>query len=89
MKKITHTLERFFKDKDGKVVIGQTPNAPILIWAVLLVVNLFLHNPHVGIVQNLFLFAWAYLELTEGVNYFRKTLGAVVLVGIVVSFFLR
>ena len=85
MKKTTHALERFFKDKDGKVVIGQTPNAPILIWAVLLVANLFIHNPHISTLQNVFLFVWAYLELTEGVNSFRKTLGAVIALGVIVG----
>lgn len=85
MKKTTHALERFFKDKDGKVVIGQTPNAPILVWAVLLVANLFIHNSHIGTLQNVFLFVWAYLELTDGVNYFRKALGAVIALGIIVG----
>lgn len=80
--------ERFFQDKHGKLVIGQSPNAPILAWAILVVANLFLHNPHVAILQNTVLFAWAYLELTEGVNYFRKLLGAVVLIGVTVGFFL-
>lgn len=82
-------MDRFFKDKDGNVVLGQPPNAPILLWAVLLVANLFLHNSHVAMVQSAFLFTWAYLEFTQGVNYFRKMLGAVVLIGVTISFFLR
>lgn len=87
MKKTATIIERFFKDKDGRWVVGQFPNALISIWAVLLVTNLFMHNPHVSSLQSAVLFAWAYLELTQGVNYFRKTLGAAVLLVVVIGFF--
>ena len=33
------------------------------------------------------LFIWAYLELTAGANYFRKALGAAVLIAIALSYF--
>jgi hypothetical protein len=34
-----------------------------------------------------FLFTWAYLEITQGASYFRRVLGAVVLAGVLMSFF--
>lgn len=89
MKKNATFVQRFFQDKHGNVVIGQAPNVPIIAWAVLMVENLFMHNPHISMLASTVLFAWAYLEITEGVNNFRKTLGAVVLVGVVVGIFLR
>jgi hypothetical protein len=33
------------------------------------------------------LFAWAYLELAQGVNYFRRLLGLAVLTAAVVGYF--
>lgn len=86
---LKNKVEAFFKDKNGKVVIGQFPSVLISLWVVLLVLNLFMHNKNVDDLQAAVLFAWAYLELTQGVNYFRKTLGAVVLVVVIVGFFAR
>lgn len=77
-------LTNFFKDKNGKVVLGQTPNAPLVGWFVFLVLAHVIPTGRwqqvAGYVSFGFIFTWAWLELTQGVNYFRRLLGAVVLI---------
>jgi hypothetical protein len=76
-------IQDIFGNKKGKLVFWQRPNLPIIGWAISMVVGHFL--PH-GNWQTTatylsfgFLFTWAYLEITQGVNNFRKILGVVVL----------
>ncbi|NCU30791.1 hypothetical protein EOL73_03560 [Candidatus Saccharibacteria bacterium] len=85
---IFDAVKKFFKDKHGKWVIAQFPNFLMFAWLTLLLINFFAHDQNISVLQNAVLFTWAYLELTEGSSYFRKTLGAIVLIGLVVSFFL-
>lgn len=84
-------IDSTFKDKDGKWAIVQPPNWPIIFWAFFKVLG-YLHissNFKNGFefLSTSFLFLWAYLELTSGVNYFRRVLGLAVLLGIIVSHF--
>ena len=81
--------EDFWRDKHGDVVIWQTPNAFLIGWALLTIISLFLNN---GSVADLFtwlgmasLVIWSLLEIFKGVNYFRRILGAVVLILILLS----
>ena len=76
-------LDKIFKDKDGNIIIGQSPNLPIIIW----LVALTLTKISDGRLSDLFsyisfgaLFTWAYLEIFEGTNYFRRFLGVAVMV---------
>lgn len=75
-------VHSFFKDKDGKVVIGQTPNTPMLLFIVFSLVQLAPHT-HVTRIAiwgaRIAISYWAYLEIVSGVNAFRKSLGLVVL----------
>jgi len=66
----------------------QSPNLLLSVWLVLLIVNFFIQNQHTKTLQSAVLFTWAYLELTQGESYFRKSLGAVVLATLTFSFFL-
>lgn len=83
--------KHFFRDKNGKIVLWQAPNVPLYGWAVTKFASLFIANSDLktGLAQlsTALLFVWAYLELTKGVNYFRKCLGLLVLVAIIISFF--
>ena len=79
----------FFKDKQGKIVIAQTPNLPLIGWALFTILAWFWQNNKYEI-HNLFtllafgfIFTWCYLEITSGVNTFRRILGVVVLMGTV------
>lgn len=83
--------KHFFRDKDGRIVLWQAPNIPLYGWAVTKFASLFIANSDLktGLAQlsTALLFVWAYLELTKGVNYFRKSLGLLVLAAIIISFF--
>ena len=82
-------FNRTFRDSDGNIVIAQMPNLPILVWitATLLKLILTSGNIYTGLDALAFgsLFTWAWLELFSGVNYFRRALGLVVLLGAIAS----
>jgi hypothetical protein len=82
-------FDQIFHDSTGKIALVQMPNLLILVWigATLLKmvftvdrINLLLDTVAFGA-----LFAWAWQELFQGANYFRKGLGLLVLVGIILS----
>lgn len=81
----------FFKDKHGHVVLFQKPNALVCAWALCKIISIFLSEGRLKsgsmALGTAFLFAWAYLEITQGVTYFRRLLGLIVLGVIIVGFF--
>lgn len=80
---IRDCFDRVFKDSEGNLVLWQYPNLALLTWLVLRATSMFVHSVHLksslSDISQLFLFAWAYLETTTGVNLFRKSLGVAVL----------
>ena len=72
------------------IVIAQMPNLPIRVGSAAIVLQLILPSGKIGAALDLVpfgaLFTWAWQELFEGVNYFRRTLG---LIGLVTLIFLR
>jgi hypothetical protein len=84
-------LGNFFKDKHGHVVIMQWPNLPLYGWIVFKLIGLVVskgrHKDGCEQLAMAFLFAWALLEITQGVNYFRRFLGLVVGISIALSYF--
>jgi len=84
-------LKNFFKDKDDNVIIGQFPNLPLIGWFVCMVITLFIPLGFLKTgfynLSNAFLFLWAYLEITQGVNYFRRLLGVIVMTIIITAYF--
>ena len=78
-----------FRDHDGNIVIAQMPNPPLLVWLAATLLNLLptTGNIHTGLEALAFgaLFTWAWEELFQGVNYFRRALGLVVLLGVLAS----
>ena len=92
LKFMENTLfDKTFRDNEGNIVIAQAPNLPLLVGLVATVLKLIVTtgNIHTGLDAVAFgsLFTWAWLELFEGVNYFRRALGFVVLVGVIASRF--
>lgn len=81
-------VKEFCSDKDGKIVIGQFPNFPLILWFLTKGMSLVTNNKglktSLDIASLIFLTIWALLELTRGVNSFRKTLGAITLVFIAI-----
>ena len=80
-------FDKIFRDSNGNIVIAQPPNLPIIVWGVASLLKLFFINGLINVGLDLIafgsLFTWAWLELFQGVNYFRRMLGFVVLVGFV------
>lgn len=85
------TAQKWFKDSRGNVVIWQRPNIPLWGWIVTRLSDRLVHDTHVSnglhYLGVTLLFTWSYLELTSGVNYFRRTLGLVVLAFTIISLF--
>jgi hypothetical protein len=82
-------FDQFFRDGTGDIIIGQPPNLPIVIWGVASLLRLIFKTGQIDFGLNLLatgaLLVWAILELFQGVNYFRRALGAIVLIGLLVS----
>ena len=68
-------------------VVAQFPNLPLWVWLVATIVSKLTSGTAesvalaIGVVA---LTAWAYLELSEGVNWFRRLLGVAALIYIVI-----
>ena len=84
-------LDKTFRDSEGNIVIAQPPNLPLLLGITATVLKLIVKsgNVYTGLDAIGFgcLFTWAWQELFEGVNYFRRALGLLVLIGVVASRF--
>ena len=79
-------FDRTFRDSEGKIVIAQMPNLPLVVGLAAILLQLLLPSGKIHIALDLVafgaLFTWAWQELFEGVNYFRRALGLIVLVGL-------
>lgn len=81
--KFKQVFDWLFRDDKGTIVIAQAPN-----WPLQLVVGFYLLKfvQIDGLISfsvwggRISLLYWAYLEITQGVNGFRKLLGVTVLV---------
>jgi hypothetical protein len=82
-------LRKFITDKEGKIAVWQTPNLPLWSWLVLTILAHVVPSAHgksvLGYLATSFLFVWAYLELRSGLSYFRRSVGLIVLLGIVMN----
>jgi hypothetical protein len=82
-------FDKIFRDSDGNIVIAQMPNLPIIVWITASLLKLVFPTGEIntGLDALAFgsLFTWAWLELFQGVNYFRRALGLGVLIGVMVS----
>ena len=81
-------LKKFFQDKDGKLAVFQWPNVPLSAWIILSIVSMFVPSElsrNLHLLSSMFLFVWAYLEITSGVSMFRRTFGAVVFIYILLT----
>ena len=82
-------FDKLFRTANGEIVLGQLPNLPILIWVAASILKLFVKTARVqiglDIIASSALFVWAIAELFQGVNYFRRYLGLVVLIWLLIS----
>ncbi|MEH1769714.1 MAG: hypothetical protein V7L27_32420 [Nostoc sp.] len=81
-------FDKTFRDSNGKIVVAEMPNPPLILWIVASLLTLIFTtgkiNTVLDVLANGSLFTWAWLELFQGVNYFRRALGLAVLIGIIV-----
>ncbi|MEH2442765.1 hypothetical protein [Nostoc sp.] len=82
-------VDKTFRDSDGNIVIAEMPNLPLIVWIATTLLALIFTNGKINtvleVLANGSLFTWAWLELFQGVNYFRRALGLAVFIGIIVS----
>lgn len=85
--KATTLFDRTFRDSEGKIVIAQPPNLPLLVGLAATLLELVFPGGKLQIGVDLVafgaLFTWAWQEVFEGVNYFRRSLGLIVLMGMI------
>lgn len=90
LKMMENTLvDKTFRDSNGEIVLAQMPNLPLIVWIVASLLTLVFTSGKVNtvldVVANGSLFTWAWMELFQGVNYFRRALGLAVFIGIIGS----
>lgn len=77
------------KEASNKTVIFQKPNGPLIVWLAALVLSKIFTEGYwysfFSVVSYGALFTWAWLEIFYGHNYFRRTLGVVILCFAVLS----
>lgn len=75
--------DRCFRDDAGRLVIAQFPNWPLWLWGgASLLREVLPDSPGTPLLDWISLGAiayWSYLEIFDGVNYFRRALGLMVL----------
>lgn len=79
-------MRNIFKTEQGEIVVGQWPNMPLVLWFVFLV-GARLPLPELwtqlfDMASFIVILIWAMLELVSGVNLFRRIVGGVVLVAV-------
>jgi hypothetical protein len=84
------TVEKVCKDKDGKWTLFQFPNLPLLVWLLCVITSRLTNgdtSTNISNLGNIFLSIWAYLEIAYGDSIFRRILGSIVLLAIVLNNF--
>ncbi len=86
---LTRIKDWMFRDRaTGKIVIAQFPNLPLLAWLVASVLTLATTGTlrtALGYLASVALLVWAADEIWRGVNPFRRMMGGLVLVWVLVS----
>lgn len=84
-------FDQTFRDNEGNIVIAQPPNLPLIVGVTTTLLTLVVPSGDfsrgLGAVAFGSLFTWAWLELFDGVNYFRRGLGLFALLGLIASRF--
>ena len=76
--------DKCFKDKQGKIALTEQANAPIIVAVISAIPALLVSGNIFGTIAALVsfgaFFTWSWLEIFDGVNYFRRVLGVVVMI---------
>ena len=84
-------LKRFFQDKDGHWAIIDWPNVPLIVWFGCVAMARLTNgraNHGVSALGSAALLTWAYLEITAGKSWFRRVVGSIVAIYVIMSFFI-
>lgn len=68
------------KDGRERLALWQRPNLALAGWFILTIINHFADSSKVSWLATALIFTWAYMELFQGVNWFRRVLGLLVIV---------
>ena len=81
--KLPTLISRLFVAKNGKYVVLQFPNAPLMVaivaYGLRLVTDAQPLSNYLGVVIDISLGIWAIMEIIWGVNLFRRIFGLVVI----------
>ncbi|MDT4893692.1 MAG: hypothetical protein QOE97_2727 [Pseudonocardiales bacterium] len=84
-------LRWLFRDRQtGRIVVAQRPNLPLTTWLLATVISWFIHGTAFTVISALgtiALVVWAGDEIARGVNPWRRALGTVVLVAVLITWF--
>ncbi|MFA5004355.1 MAG: hypothetical protein WC498_03725 [Candidatus Saccharimonadales bacterium] len=76
-------INKCFRDPSGRIVVAQAPNMPLWVFIATSVAAHFVQSTGwrdgLRITATIALIIWSLLEIFQGVNYFRRALGLVVL----------
>lgn len=79
-------FDQVFRDSEGNIILAQMPNLPLIVWIVASLLKIVVTTGRINLGLDLIafgsLFTWAWEELFQGVNYFRRGLGLLVLFGL-------
>ena len=82
-------FNQVFRDDEDKIVLGQPPNLLIIVWITVTLLKMIFAtgkiNTGLEVIAFGTLFTWAWEELFQGVNYFRRILGFIVIISLIVS----
>ena len=74
--------DRFWLDKHGNFVVWQKPNIYLIVWFVSFLIYQLFHAPAIRVPFSWIAFGaiiiWSILEMKSGVNYFRRFMGLLV-----------
>lgn len=84
MRYVQTFVDKTFKDNQGRVVLGQFPNLSLMSFVLFSITTRFFRSGSAGSFCKVMafgsLFVWSWLEITSGVNYFRRALGLGVMI---------
>ena len=86
-------FDKCFKDKEGNIALTEQANPPIIVAVIAAMPALLLSGNIAGVIFGLVsfgaFFTWAWMEIFDGVNYFRRALGAALMLAIFTAAFFR